>query len=104
MAPTGVATRRLPHRSPYYVSQRFSPVAAYLVQGLKPCLHKGDVIVLDNLGVHKASRIEQVANERGASVLWLPPYSPDFNPAVLVEAQGVAARRKRAPARNWRKP
>jgi len=50
------------------------------VQVLKPCLHKGDVIVLDNLGVHKASRIEQVANERGASVLWLPPYSPDFNP------------------------
>jgi transposase len=38
------------------------------------------VIVLDNLGAHRASRIEEVAAGRGAQVLWLAPYSPDFSP------------------------
>jgi len=41
---------------------------------------RGDVVVLDNLTAHRASRIEEVAAERGAQVLWLPPYSPDFSP------------------------
>jgi transposase len=53
---------------------------AYLEHVLGPRLHRGDVVVLDNLGAHKASRIEEVAAERGARVLWLPPYSPDFSP------------------------
>ena len=53
---------------------------AYLVRMLGPRLRKGDVVVLDNLGAHKASQIEQVAAGRGARVLWLPPYSPDFSP------------------------
>jgi transposase len=53
---------------------------AYLAQVLGPRLRKGDVIVLDNLNVHKASHVSRVAEERGAQVLWLPPYSPDFSP------------------------
>jgi transposase len=53
---------------------------AYLAHVLAPRLRKGDVVVLDNLNVHKASRVEQVAAGRGASVLWLAPYSPDFSP------------------------
>jgi transposase len=53
---------------------------AYLERVLGPRLRPGDVIVLDNLGAHKASRIEEVAAERGAQVLWLPPYSPDYSP------------------------
>ena len=53
---------------------------AYVAQILRPQLHSGDVVVLDNLGAHKASQLEQVARERGARVLWLPPYSPDFSP------------------------
>ncbi len=53
---------------------------AYLTHILKPRLRDGDVVVLDNLHVHKASRVEEVARGRGASVLWLPPYSPDFSP------------------------
>ncbi len=47
---------------------------------VRPCLRTGDVLVLDNLGAHRASRIEQIAESCGASVLWLPPYSPDFSP------------------------
>ena len=53
---------------------------AYLAQVLSPRLRKGDVVVLDNLNVHKASQIERVAEARGARVLWLAPYSPDFSP------------------------
>ena len=53
---------------------------AYLERVLGPRLRKGDVVVLDNLGVHKASRVERVAEARGARVIWLPPYSPDFSP------------------------
>jgi len=53
---------------------------AYVEWVLRPQLRRGDVVVLDNLGAHKASRLEQVAHERGAQVLWLPPYSPDFSP------------------------
>lgn len=53
---------------------------AYLVRVLGPRLRKGDVVVLDNLNVHKASQVEQVATGRGARVIWLPPYSPDFSP------------------------
>jgi transposase len=53
---------------------------AYLGRVLGPQLRRGDVVVLDNLGAHKASRIEEVAEARGARVLWLPPYSPDFSP------------------------
>lgn len=53
---------------------------AYIERVLAPVLQRGDVVVLDNLGAHRASRIEQVACERGAQVLWLPSYSPDFSP------------------------
>lgn len=53
---------------------------AYAERVLGPRLRRGDVVVLDNLGAHKASRIEEVAAERGAQVLWLSPYSPDFSP------------------------
>ena len=41
---------------------------------------RGDVVVLDNLGAHRASRVEEVAASRGAQVLWLAPYSPDYSP------------------------
>jgi len=47
---------------------------------VRPCLRTGDVLVLDNLGAHRASRIEQIAESCGAKVIWLPPYSPDFSP------------------------
>ena len=53
---------------------------AYAERVLGPRLRKGDVVVLDNLTAHRASRIEKVAEARGARVLWLPPYSPDYSP------------------------
>lgn len=53
---------------------------AYCQEVPRPELKAGDVIILDNLGAHRASRIEEIAGECGARVLWLPPYSPDFSP------------------------
>lgn len=47
---------------------------------LGPRLRRGDAVVLDNLGAHRAGRIEEVAGSRGAQVLWLSPYSPGFGP------------------------
>ncbi len=52
----------------------------YVRQVLCPTLRPGDVVIADNLSAHKDSRCEVLINERGASLEFLPPYSPDFNP------------------------
>jgi transposase len=57
---------------------------AYVEQVLRPTIRRGDVLVLDNLSAHHASRIEEVAAECGACVIWLAPYSPDFSPIELM--------------------
>jgi len=57
--------------------------AAYLDQVLGPTLVPGDVVVLDKLSVHKVDGLEQVVKKYGARLLYLPPYSPDFNPIEL---------------------
>ncbi len=57
---------------------------AYCQEVLRLTLKAGDVIVLDNLGAHRASRIEEIVNSCGARVIWLPPYSPDFSPIELM--------------------
>jgi len=56
----------------------------YVEHVLRPTIEAGEVLVLDNLSAHRASCIERVAAECGASVLWLPPYSPDFSPVELM--------------------
>ena len=57
--------------------------AAYLDQVLGPTLVPGDVVVLDNLAAHKVAGLAEIVAERGARLLYLPPYSPDFNPIEL---------------------
>jgi transposase len=54
--------------------------AFYITQCLAPTLRAGDVLVLDNLAVHKLDGVVQWLAERGVEVLFLPPYSPDFSP------------------------
>jgi transposase len=71
---------------------------AYCQQVLRPTLRAGDVIVLDNLGAHRASRIEEITEECGARVIWLPPYSPDFSPIELMWSK-VKAYLKKVKAR-----
>ena len=57
--------------------------AVYLQQVLGPGLQPGDVVVLDNLPVHKADGLAALVEARGARLLYLPPYSPDFMPIEL---------------------
>lgn len=71
---------------------------AYCQEILRPTLRAGDVIVLDNLGAHRVGRIEEIAVECGATVLWLPPYSPDFSPIELMWSK-VKAYLKKVKAR-----
>jgi transposase len=53
---------------------------AYVEQFLAPALEPGDVVVLDNLTAHKVDGVHQMVAAAGASVLYLPPYSPDLAP------------------------
>ena len=52
----------------------------YVLQVLLPTLSPGDIVILDNLSVHKAARIREAIEGRGCRLLFLPAYSPDFNP------------------------
>ena len=52
----------------------------YVEQILAPSLQPGQVVVMDNLSVHKVARVQQLIEDRGCHVLFLPAYSPDFSP------------------------
>jgi transposase len=56
---------------------------AHIEQMLAPRLRRGDVVVLDNLGSHKVAGVRGAIEARGASLLYLPPHSPDLNPIEL---------------------
>ena len=53
---------------------------AYVQQQLAPTLRRGDIVVMDNLAAHKVKGVRQAIEAVGARVVYLPPYSPDFNP------------------------
>ena len=69
---------------------------AYVVQFLAPSLSPGDVVVMDNLAAHKVSGIREAIAASSASILYLPPYSPDLNPIEQVFAKLKAHLRKAA--------
>lgn len=54
---------------------------------LAPLLKPGDVVMLDNLSSHKSERAEKLIRDRGAWLLFLPPYSPDLNPIEMAFAK-----------------
>jgi putative transposase len=60
---------------------------AWVEQALVPTLRPGDVVVLDNLGVHKGPAIRAAIRKAGAHLLFLPAYSPDLNPIEKVFAK-----------------
>lgn len=53
---------------------------AFVIQKLVPQLWKGAVVVWDNYSIHKGKEIEKAIIAAGAKLIYLPPYSPDFNP------------------------
>jgi len=69
---------------------------AYIGQFLAPTLAKSDVVVLDNLAAHKVAGVREAIRATGASLLYLPPYSPDLNPIEQAVAKLKALLRKAA--------
>lgn len=69
---------------------------AYVEQFLAPTLKPGDIVVMDNLPSHKVAGVEEAIAACGASLLYLPPYSPDLNPIELAIAKLKALLRKAA--------
>jgi transposase len=69
---------------------------AYVEQFLAPTLNPGDLVVLDNLSSHKVAGVREAIEARGASLLYLPPYSPDLNPIELAFAKFKQCLRKAA--------
>jgi transposase len=59
----------------------------YVAQVLVPELRPGDTVILDNLSSHKGPRVRQMIEAAGASLLYLPPYSPDLNPIEMAFAK-----------------
>ena len=72
---------------------------AYVEQVLAPTLKKGHFVVLDNLSAHKGDKVRELVEARGASVLFLPPYSPDLSPIEEAFSK-VKALLRRARARS----
>jgi transposase len=59
----------------------------YVETQLAPTLQKGDIVIMDNLAAHKSPRAEKAIRDRGAWILFLPPYSPDLNPIEMAFAK-----------------
>lgn len=70
---------------------------AYVEQVLVPTLSPGDVVSMDNLPAHKPAGIRDAIERAGATLLFLPPYSPDFNPIEMAFSKIKAWLRNTAP-------
>lgn len=60
---------------------------AYVEQALAPELSAGDVVIMDNLPAHGVTGVREAIEAAGAKLLYLPPYSPDFNPIEMAFAK-----------------
>ncbi len=69
---------------------------AYIDQFLVPTLVPGDIVIMDNLGSHKGAGVRAAIEAAGAKLLYLPPYSPDFNPIEKAFSKLKALLRKAA--------
>ena len=69
---------------------------AYVEQVLAPTLTPGDIVVLDSLSAHKVAGVREAIEATGAQLLYLPTYSPDFNPIEQLFAKLKALLRKAA--------
>ena len=70
---------------------------AWVAPGLAPTLQKGDLVILDNWATHKIRGIREALEAAGARLLYLPPYSPDFNPLEKMWSKIKQLLRSQAP-------
>lgn len=69
---------------------------AYIEQVLVPTLRLDDIVIMDNLPVHKVPAVRRAIEAAGAQLLFLPPYSPDLNPIEMIFAKMKAKLRQEA--------
>jgi DDE superfamily endonuclease len=70
----------------------------YLEEVLLPTLKRGQVMVMDNLSAHKAQRVRELIEAKGCELIYLPPYSPEFNPIEICQPQCAF---KHKPSYHW---
>jgi transposase len=92
------ALRRTALTAPMTLNGPMNAIAfrAYVEQVLAPTLQPGDIVVMDNLPAHKGTAIRSAIEARGANLILLPPYSPDFNPIENAYAKFKSLLRKAA--------
>ena len=69
---------------------------AYVEQVLAPTLKPGDIVVMDNLNVHRGDAVREAIQSAGAELRFLPPYSPDLNPIEMAFSKFKACLKRRA--------
>jgi transposase len=84
--------------APWCVDQAMNGEAfkEYLRSQLRPTLKAGDIVIFDNLQAHKVAEVQGIIKAQGATLKYLPPYSPDLNPIEQVFAKLKALLRKAA--------
>ena len=88
--------------APWVIEGAMNRVAfdTYIETQLASTLNRGDIVILDNLAVHKSAKAAQCLKEKGAWFLFLPPYSPDLNPIEMAFAK-LKAHLRKAAARSY---
>ena len=88
--------------APWLIDKAMNRAAfdTYIETQLAPTLQAGDVVILDNLAVHKSARAAACLKDKGAWFLFLPPYSPDLNPIEMAFAK-LKAHLRKAKARSF---
>lgn len=88
--------------APWIINQPMNGAAfnLYVRTQLAPTLKKGDIVIADNLAVHKSMEALYCVRERGAHLLFLPPYSPDLNPIEMAFSK-IKAHMRAAAARTF---
>ena len=86
------------HRAPMLLDGAMHGIAflAYVEHVLVPDRAEGDIVVMDNLASHKVAGVRELIEAAGARLLYLPPYSADFNPIEMAFSKLKAAPRKAA--------
>ena len=92
------ALRRTSVTAPFVIDEPMNGeiFAVYLERCLVPVLRPGDIVVMDNLSVHKSDHVRRAIEAAGAELMYLPPYSPDLNPIEMAFAKLKANLRKAA--------
>lgn len=88
--------------APWIIDKAMNRAAfdTYVETQLAPTLSKGDIVILDNLAVHKSAKAAECLKRKGAWFLFLPPYSPDLNPIEMAFAK-LKAHLRKAKARTF---